>query len=146
MTTKITIEIDPDASKPTIAARDVSLLSGGAPVPSDQLVSTDGVTILGNSGRVPLSVAIPCIAAVRVTAVGVVTVGAGVKSVNHSTTGTYIVTLTNPSVNAVAVVSCHLGVGPPGVTENPDNTITVSTVNQNNVATDEAFHLIVFAA
>jgi hypothetical protein len=143
MTTKITIEIDPDATKPTIAARDVELLSGGAPVPSYQLVSVDDTTIIGNSGVTPLSVAVPCIAAARIASTGVISSGVGVASVVHFGTGTYVVTLSSPSAGLVAFVTCHTGFGAPGVTQNSDNTITVSTVNTSNVATDAAFHLLV---
>ena len=147
---KITIDIDPtsDGKSPALAARDVSLLQGGAPVPSNQLVSTDSLTLAGNSGVTPLSVAVPVIAAARVLSTGALETGAsvGVAGVNHSATGTYIVTLTNPNVGAVALVTCHVGNGPPGAIRNSDGTITVSTVNTSNAAADAAFHLIVVRA
>ena len=145
---RIIIEIDPTdpAVKPQVGARDVTLLSGGAPVPSVQLVSVDDVTILGNSGVTPLSVAIPCIAAGRIAATGVIAVSNGIVSVVHFGTGVYVVTLSNPTPNADAFVTCHAGFGAPGAILNSDNTITVSTFNTSNVAADAAFHLVVVKA
>lgn len=145
---KITIEIDPTAaaSKPQITARDVSFGPGGAPVPSTQLVSADDVTIVGNSGVTPLSVAIPCVAAASINSDGTIATEAGVKSVNHSGTGTYIVTLYNPTLGAVPQVTCQGATGAPGALLNIDGTITVSTVNTSNVATDLHFYLTVHKA
>ena len=140
---KITIEIDPTVavSKPQITARDVSIGPGGAPVPSVQLVSADDVTIVGNSGVTPLSVAIPCVAAASINSDGTIATEAGVKSVNNSGTGTYIVTLDNPTLGAVPHVTCQGSKGPPGALLNIDGTITVTTYDTSFSLTDLHFYL-----
>ena len=103
---KITIEIDPvtTTNEPHgLSTRDVSFLSGGPGVPSERLVSVDGVTIVGDSATVPLSAVGSGFAAAYVSG-GVLVASRNIASMSHAFTGVFVFGFKNQPSNTAAVM------------------------------------------
>ena len=132
----------------------VTLNAGGPPINSLALVSVDGVTIAGDGADNPLTViggaSATAIANAVVGSTGLLAASAGIAGVNHSATGTYIVTLTNPpavpshTVPQVTMSSASSSIAPEAVV-NLNGTITVHTKDNSATPADLGFFLTVFA-
>ena len=126
------------------------ILSGGAPTQSENLVSADQVTILGDGTKAnPLRGAggIPLLATAAINSDGTVLQSQGVAVVTHVGTGNYSIQLTNPPTQNDVIPQ----VTPKGTTVpvgyvasvNAFSTIIVHLFDDTNTAADFPFYLTV---